>query len=139
MLRDPQTVTVNVFNPAGELVRQFTAQSLSPSSTAGLTLKSAAFSPSAGGPGLAIQYGSAGDTVTWDGRDAGGALVSPGSYLVTVSSTQGGVAQRWEKAVTVLGHGGGDPLDGPWPGPTPAAPPTPSCASPCPRPRRAWR
>jgi hypothetical protein len=123
VLRDPQTVSVNVYNSAGELVRQFPTQALDPTSAADLTLKAAAFAPSiSGGGSLSIGYGSAGEAVAWDGRNAAGNLVAPGSYLIAVTSTKGGVSQRWEKPVTVLGHGGGDPLDGAVAGPNPTSP-----------------
>jgi len=123
VLRDPQTVSVNVYNSAGELVRQFPTQALDPTSAADLTLKAAAFAPSiSGGGSLSIGYGSAGEAVAWDGRNAAGNLVAPGSYLIAVTSTKGGVSQRWEKPVTVLGHGGGDPLDSAVAGPNPTSP-----------------
>ena len=123
VLRDPQTVTVSVYNPAGELIRQWPTEPLAASSGTGLSLSAAAFVPPLdGGAALGIRYGSAGESLAWDGLDAAGQVVEPGTYLVAISSTKGGVVQRWQQAVTVIKSQPKDPLAGLRAGPNPAGP-----------------
>jgi hypothetical protein len=123
VLRDPQTATVSVYNPAGELIDQWPAEPLAAGSATVLSLTAGAFiPPAAGGSAVGIRYGSGGETVAWDGLDAHGQLVAPGTYLIAVSSTKGGSMQRWQRSVTVLEPDPSNPLAGLRAGPNPAGP-----------------
>jgi hypothetical protein len=94
ILRTAGTVTVSIFNSAGELVRRWVLADNGdgmPSQPipGGVT----AYAP--GGDLLAIAWGSgAGDIVAWDGSGPGGQRVQSGSYMVQVQRDNGGVEEQ---------------------------------------------
>lgn len=105
ILRSGATVTVSVFNEAGELVWTKTVPA------AGVTLgqvvvKGDSVDPGlkAGTPGSSIQISLGSSSLAWDGKDSSGAILANGVYLVEVHVESGGQDSVITQNVTVL-HG----------------------------------
>lgn len=103
VLRAPGGIKIQIFNSAGELVRQFSQPS---SQGAGFLRLSEPTSTFASGNGakLEIRYGNAiSEAVNWDGTNSAGQLVGSGTYYVRVEQQEGGKGSRVNTvAITVL-------------------------------------
>ena len=90
------SVSVMIYNAAGEVVRHLYGQTSDPtgSEMSGVVLSSSVLAPAAGKGGPAsveimVQSSSSPVTLLWDGTNDEGALVSPGHYLVAVQWADG--------------------------------------------------
>jgi hypothetical protein len=122
VVRAPSTVSVSVYNSAGELVRTILTQAVSGQPVPPV-LSSTTLVPAAGAAkadsGLEISLGST--QLWWNGLNSAGQAVGPGVYLVKVTwSVNGAIMENVAKAVTVLAPSLGDPLDTAWMAPNPA-------------------
>ena len=103
------TVTVNIYNGAGEVVKHLTetmADAL-PMNT-GFSLSTSTFAPGyQGGSNSNLQIGlSGGITVTWDGRGDNGEFLTNGQYSVEVTTVDGqGGNATVTKQVTIYHSG----------------------------------
>ena len=86
------TLTVNIYNEAGELVRRLD-QTVADAVTmnTGFSLSASTFSPGyKGGPNAVLTIGlSGGTTITWDGRGDNGEFLTNGQYTVDVNTYDG--------------------------------------------------
>ena len=102
VLRQAGTLSVDVYNSAGEVVRSWQVTPTSGHPGSGLRLSSTRL-VEGGGRSLSIGFdGQASDSLTWDGSDGQGAMVASGTYLVEVSSQSGQVLYGGEVTVVRL-------------------------------------
>jgi flagellar hook assembly protein FlgD len=106
------TVTLKIYNSAGELVRTLYAETTAPSNQVmGMTLSTSVIRPGGNGldgiPATVSIVLTDGTAVTWDGRGDNGAYVSDGTYYVTATlANAGGGSSTVTKTVSVLGSDG---------------------------------
>jgi hypothetical protein len=103
---DNYSVTVNIYNSAGELVRGLYSGSAEYPANQAQVLQTA---NQAGGVQVDITGlgGSAGSNLVWNGTNNGGQAVGGGSYYVQISSVNSfGQVQTLDKTVSVVGTGG---------------------------------
>jgi uncharacterized repeat protein (TIGR01451 family) len=103
------TVTVNIYNAAGELVRtMYTETAATTDPLTGMTLSTSVIRPGGDGvdgipPTVAIVL-SSGNATTWDGRADNGTYVADGTYYVEVTvGNPGGGTTTITRTVSVLG------------------------------------
>jgi uncharacterized repeat protein (TIGR01451 family) len=115
--RSLSTLSVAVYNEAGEVVKHL-YQALVPTGSntiQSLVLSSKVISP--GGPAnstgtvtqttIQVAMSSGGVTVVWDGSNDAGSIVTNGQYFVEANWVNDGVVQTIIQNVTVLNSGGG--------------------------------
>jgi hypothetical protein len=94
ILRTAGTVSVSIYNSAGEVVRRWVVAD-NGDGMPSQPLPGGVTSYAPGGDLLAIQWGSQpGDVVAWDGSGPGGQRVQSGSYMVQVQRDNGGVEEE---------------------------------------------
>jgi flagellar hook assembly protein FlgD len=112
--RSLQTVTINVYNETGEVVRHLFYELDDPSGTnmTNVVLPSTVLAPggSSGAPSalsVIVVTTSSPMTLIWDGRSDSGAYVSPGHYELGIhwDSGQNG-SQDFVRGILVTGHAG---------------------------------
>jgi hypothetical protein len=106
VLRQAGGLKVEIFSPAGELVRSFSAAA--PQGGEAMLLSSRSLV--AGEGKLLIQLGGSGGSVlSWDGRGERGQLLNSGVYLVQVSRQLDSKQLVQSETVTLLSGAGGAP------------------------------
>jgi hypothetical protein len=120
VLRQPQALTVQVFNSAGELVRTLSVPAGTGAPSAP-SLVAAFVAPAQAGPGQGLRIGLGPSLAAWwDGRNDLGAPAASGPYLLKVTWPKpGGAPQLYNATVTLLAAPQGDPLATAWMGPNP--------------------
>ena len=104
-------VTVNIYNEAGEVVRQLyatvtaaTSQGLANAQISGDTIQIGA-PAGAGLPSVVTLTLASGVTLSWDGRSDNGNWVSDGKYFLEIHAVDGPVNQAQTYSVNVRGGG----------------------------------
>ena len=100
-------VEMNVFNTAGELVRSIREYGAAYSGSLAVNVPDVITIDPAGANSVVVKYsGNAGDSITWDGKDNAGLIVSNGIYeiqIVVKDAVAGTVIA--EKTVSILNSG----------------------------------
>lgn len=99
VIREPVGVEVDIYNSAGELVKQFDTASDSASAGTELVLSSKALV--AGKGSVLIQYGQ-GDQLSWNGTNDEGDEVQSGTYLVKLVLQEAGGPRVISSSIEVL-------------------------------------
>jgi flagellar hook assembly protein FlgD len=105
------TITTNIYNSAGEIVRHLYAYVADPSQqlVTGAVLSSNVLepsnSPAQGQPAQVTLTLSNGVTLTWDGKSDQGNFVGTGQYYLEIHSTDGQSSSVINEAVIVLNNG----------------------------------
>jgi hypothetical protein len=108
VVRIDESVELNIYNSAGELVRQIKQEKNVLTDTVSLEKLGDRLVFTKEGKGIDIKYGNnIGDYITWDGKNQEGGIVSSGIYEVQVilRNAKDGVVSEASKTVTVLREG----------------------------------
>jgi flagellar hook assembly protein FlgD len=100
-------VEMNVFNAAGELVKSIRQYGAAYSGSLMVDVPDVITIDPAGGNSVVVKYsGNAGDSITWDGKDNAGLIVSNGIYeiQILVKDSVAGTVMA-EKTVSILNSG----------------------------------
>jgi flagellar hook assembly protein FlgD len=106
------TITANIYNESGEIVKHLLAYATSPGQAlvTGATLSSPvlkpSLQPSSGQPTQLIVTLNTGITLDWDGTSDKGSVVQGGQYYIEINSTDGkGSSSELTQTIVVMGGG----------------------------------